>query len=1629
VGATPAPANLWGELQPADSGTLPLNRNSTAFNDIRGDQYNAFPWFTGIDTENGYLFTSLAYGVQIWDTRTNPANPSPLGTLPWTQFNPWVDSAEDKWPLVAVDAPAGDDTIAAAVGHSGIGIAIVDFTNKNTPRLLYQNSKKVGEEVYAATLGGSQYAFMAASGGNPSGGLYMYNMTKARQFSGCSESIPAPGDPTVCPGVFLGTLGNRNPAKYVHGVDNYVVVSSGPLRGFDVWDVSNPASPQLKLAALSGQTVYGVAMWKDGGGHYYVAMRNDSQGQIYDVSCIAGTCGGPVSPIWTQTLDSGASNFFVTFSRGGATPFLYFGSDNRCAGGSQREWLFDVTNPAAPHDLTPPTGYWGWYYRGSPTGFNYVMPRRGKFNGSYFYRTALSLMDVHQRTGGVPPLADFSWTPNPAYSGAANAVTFHDLSSGAPILHSTWTFAGSAGPSIASATDNSNPVVTFSSPGTATVTLTTTNAAGISAPVTKTVTVASPIPAVTSVTVAPNPAFICQTVTFTANGVTGQPAPTLSWVLNKGGVPVAPQPALGSAAAANWDTSAAVAGNDYTATVTATNVAGTASQTSVALNLQAPPALPTAGAFSPTYDGQPADPLAGTVIYHVNVPGAAAWNWDFGDGLGFRGYVTDPVLGPNPAAVTYTMLGIKPVRVLVKNCVAPERQSAVLSVNITQITPLLASFHTNLFCQFGQCFTSIGVPVTFTDFSTGAQFWDYDWSHTGSNTATCNFTDSNHTTPVLAHTFTSQGTFQPCLRVRRGASEQDVKLALDQSGNNTAILNVTSANPPSISIFGPTTGQVGQSLGFSATALNCDANTGTWSWTMTGGTPSSGSGSAVTVSYGAAGVYSVTATNSNCAGATGGFLSVNVSSITTGGDLAAAFTFSPGTPNPGQAVSFDGSASTGGPSQYSWNFGDNGNTSGATASHTFAGAGTYPVTLTVTKAGTGPGCFSGICANALTKNVVVGGGTLAAAFTFSPGAPNVGQAVSFDAGTSTGSPTQYSWSFGDGSNGTGVTASHSYAGAGTYSVTLTVSAPGTGTDCSSGTCVNQVTKTVTVTPPPLDASFTSSAQCVLQFGFNQCNAQTGDTVTLTATTTQATTYSWDFGDGSTASGRAVSHAWAKAGPYTVRLTVANAQTSANQSTSFVITGETRVAVSPVVLPWVAQSRGVLTQSSDLYIHNPGSAPIDVTLEFRKRGTPDVNPPRATRTIQPGQTLFAADVLGSLFSRENLTGFISLVVSKGDTTPIITSYNTISHADGTQFGLALGGVSMSSLSPSAAQAGTSVQHLVGMNDNSDRTAVFGITNPSAGVATYHLTFFDNQGRAIGHPSDVVLSPYGQRQFQVREIRSTFGISATDDYRVKIETADGSQFFPYDSDLRNGSSDPAYFPAATGKSSKVYLLGAMSTPDGSGSVWKTDVVLTNTTDQPVTTTMTFTRIGLRSTPEHSISVTLGSGETKRLADVVADQWKLSNVAGVLTLNTAGASGVYPIVQGESYDDAHAFQFGQAMAAFTDGDAAGADKVHYLVGLRQNSSYRSQLWLFNPGTEGGSYDLVYRGLDGTILGRINNFIVGPGSIRQIRPVDHPIPAAGVTGGFTVQIVVHTGKVLAAGQVINIRTNDPAYVSGKTQ
>jgi PKD repeat protein len=188
---------------------------------------------------------------------------------------------------------------------------------------------------------------------------------------------------------------------------------------------------------------------------------------------------------------------------------------------------------------------------------------------------------------------------------------------------------------------------------------------------------------------------------------------------------------------------------------------------------------------------------------------------------------------------------------------------------------------------------------------------------------------------------------------------------------------------------------------------------------------------------------------------------------------------------------------------YAWSFGDGTTGSGSASSHTYAAGGGYPVNLLVT---------DNVGATA-TKSQSVS--LVVAAFTSTCN----GLTCTFDGSGSQGQVSSYAWVFGDGTAGSGAVVTHTYSLGGTYTASLTVvSADGT----SSG-----ATHTVTPNSPPV-ASFTFTCDR-LTCSFDASGSRDSDGA--------ITSYSWNFGDGTTGSGPSVSHTYAAGGQYTVALTV------------------------------------------------------------------------------------------------------------------------------------------------------------------------------------------------------------------------------------------------------------------------------------------------------------------------------------------------------------------------------------------------------------------------------------------------------------------------------------------------------------
>lgn len=411
--AVSVPAAAWGRLRPADPAQLPNERDSSNFYDIDTAPSLAYAHWMDLDIENGWIFTAVDLGIEIWDARANPDRPGRLRQVGRSGFPSWTTEPHEGHPVRSIAAPPGDDGVVL-VGTGGAGgVVIFNTATKSAPSALYSDLHRSAHQVSAAAIDGRAIGFAASS----EAGLLMYDLDAARSLAQpCLDDSPVS---TAC-GVYLGRLGPARAVRYVSGVGDatggrhWVVVSGGGASfGLEVWDVSEVSAPRRVLAALATEFVHGVALWRDQNG-FFLGLRSDptgsganpTVGRIYDLSCLpSDACAGLGAPLWTRSLPHLGDDYFVTASESGGIPYLYFGHFDTCSleTPEQSEWLFDVHDPASPLDITPPTvsidgnpvGYWGWYYRASATGFNAVAPRVGRFAGDRFYRAAYSIFDIH----------------------------------------------------------------------------------------------------------------------------------------------------------------------------------------------------------------------------------------------------------------------------------------------------------------------------------------------------------------------------------------------------------------------------------------------------------------------------------------------------------------------------------------------------------------------------------------------------------------------------------------------------------------------------------------------------------------------------------------------------------------------------------------------------------------------------------------------------------------------------------------------------------------------------------------------------------------------------------------------------------------------------------------------------------------------------------------------------------------------------------------------------------------------------------------------------------------------------------------------------------------------------------
>ncbi|MFA5869660.1 MAG: PKD domain-containing protein, partial [Candidatus Bathyarchaeia archaeon] len=398
---------------------------------------------------------------------------------------------------------------------------------------------------------------------------------------------------------------------------------------------------------------------------------------------------------------------------------------------------------------------------------------------------------------------------------------------------------------------------------------------------------------------------------------------------------------------------------------------------------------------------------------------------------------------------------------------------------------------------------------------------------TGSGIVQLQFNDPSGVKRWAAQdTFTVGGAFVYELKIPDGWSVGSwTVIAKDSTSDATASRAFTITNVAPVADAGPDkSGSVGTVFSFSgAGSTDADGSIVGYAWNF--GDLGTGTGVTVTHSYAAVGTYTVTLTVTDDDGAT----DTDTAVVTVTGVIPPPVNQRPVAMagadrllQIGEASTFDGSGSydlDGVIMSYSWSFGDGQTASGAIVTHSYTLAGRYVSTLTVTDDDGATGTDS--------VAVTVNAPPVADAGVDQTTTPNT--AVNFDGSASKdadGTITAYSWVFGDGASGTGVTTTHTYTALGNYSVTLTV------TDNTGATGSDAMMVRVLAAPNQPPVANAGSAK----------SGHLGEVLTFDGSASRdpdgtIAKYEWEFGDGATAAGAIVTHAYEVEGVYSVRLTV------------------------------------------------------------------------------------------------------------------------------------------------------------------------------------------------------------------------------------------------------------------------------------------------------------------------------------------------------------------------------------------------------------------------------------------------------------------------------------------------------------
>jgi PKD repeat protein len=582
-----------------------------------------------------------------------------------------------------------------------------------------------------------------------------------------------------------------------------------------------------------------------------------------------------------------------------------------------------------------------------------------------------------------------------------------------------------------------------------------------------------------------------------------------------------------------------------------------------------------------------------------------------------------------------------------------------------------------------------------------------------------------------------------------------------------------------------------------------------------------------------------------------------------------------------------------------------------------------------------------------------------------------------------GAPASWSWSFGDGSTSTQQNPSKKYAAQGSYTVSLTVTRNGT-----ASAHVSQLVVSGT-TPGTLPV--------VALFDVNPVTATPGQTVSFADRSTGSPTqWNWSFGDGTSSLAQNPAHAYAAPGIYTVTLTASKSGSSSQATRQVIVTG---VVPYRTLISAAAQTGGSggTHWRTELSLVNTGLESATVTLRFL--------PTLAEKTLvlAPRQSVTYANALLDVFGLSTGAGAVTIDASSAGSSAQLraTSRTFTTGAKGT-YGQSVPEVQPGQLAKTLYVTGI-------QSTNAYRTNI-GLVNRGATELTPALTLYSKSGGVIA-TKNVRLDPASFQQSALWAYFPEVQNGSHDVLTLKIGTTESDAVSAYASIVDNVTQDPIYIQAVPAPTEQSLTLPAVGrSPGANGTFWRSDVTLFNPNSDAMNVTLRYN--GTNKT------LNLPGRDTAVLADILST-FDATAGSGALFLSWTASTG--PVVTSRTYTSVETGgTFGQSIDPI-----AALAPTSYVPGLRNDSSFRSNVGFVNGGSEEETFTVLVLSPFGTELGR-TTVTVGPKEQRQYS-VGVLFPNVN-SSSFTLALQGDAdAQLFAYGSMVDNVSGDPVFFAGQ--